>query len=88
MHLPQRLQENFLGLLERVRLAHWIEIITAHPRCTYYFGPFTTEDEAELSKTGFLDDLLQEKAEIIAVTIKRCQPTQLTIVEEELVEIT
>jgi hypothetical protein len=88
MHLLQRLQETFLNLLERVRLAHWIEIITAHPRCTYYFGPFSTEDEAKLANAGFIDDLLQERAEIIAVTIKRCQPTQLTLVEEELVETT
>jgi len=34
----------------------WLEVKTTEPACTYYFGPFETESEAELQKTGYLDD--------------------------------
>jgi CHASE2 domain-containing sensor protein len=33
---------------------------------------------------GYLEDLEQEKAQVIAVDIKRGQPGELTIVENEL----
>jgi hypothetical protein len=38
-----------------------VEIITASPRCTYYFGLFLTVKEAEEAQDGYLQDLEQRK---------------------------
>ena len=69
---------NFLGL------AWWIEILTANPRCTYYFGPFLSAKEAEARKDGYIEDLEGEGALGIKFQILRCKPTELTVEEEEL----
>lgn len=61
----------------------WVKIITEKPRCTYYFGPFDTVEEAKLSQAGYIEDLEQEGAIGIAVDILQDQPTVLTIDEEE-----
>ena len=63
-------------------LAYWVEINTDHPRCTYYFGPFISKQEASSAHNGYLEDLESEKAQGITVVIKRCKPTQLTIFDE------
>lgn len=60
----------------------WAEITTAEPRCTYYFGPFDTADEAEKARPGYVEDLENEGAKGIRVEIKRCSPTVLTIFDE------
>ncbi len=60
----------------------WVEIQTIVPRCTYYFGPFDTDQEARLYQGGYLEDLILEKAGGITVKTKKCQPNHLTIVEE------
>jgi hypothetical protein len=60
----------------------WIEIKTATPRCIYFFGPFDGLEEAKQKQTGYVDDLVQERAVGIKVEIKQCQPTCLTIFEE------
>lgn len=60
----------------------WIKIHTQIPQCLYYFGPFETEKEAQLSKSGYLEDLLTEKALGITVEIKQDQPQTLTIFKE------
>ena len=39
----------------------WIEILTALPLCLYYFGSFTTRQEAESLKQGFIEDLFLER---------------------------
>ncbi|MGK7896598.1 MAG: DUF1816 domain-containing protein [Xenococcus sp. (in: cyanobacteria)] len=57
----------------------WVEIQTDNPRCTYYFGPFETAEQARASQDGYLEDLRQEGARIITVEIKQCQPQELTI---------
>ncbi|MDJ0903818.1 MAG: DUF1816 domain-containing protein [Xenococcus sp. MO_188.B8] len=57
----------------------WVEIQTDNPGCTYYFGPFETAEEARASQDGYLEDLRQERARIITVEIKQCQPQELTI---------
>lgn len=58
----------------------WVEIKTENPACTYYFGPFDIAEEAELAKGGYIEDLEQEGAQDIQVTVMRCkQPAQLTI---------
>jgi len=64
--------------------AWWVEIKTQNPTCTYYFGPFSIAEEAELAKGGYIQDLEQEGAAHIQTAIKHCeQPQQLTISEEE-----
>ena len=58
----------------------WVEISTTQPRCLYYFGPFDTESEAIQHKDGYIEDLEQEGAQQIDVTIKCCsEPAHLTV---------
>lgn len=76
------MQESLISLLDFLGLAWWVEIKTDSPRCTYYFGPFSSSDEAENAKSGYIEDLQGEGAQGIAVVVKRCKPTQLTIVDE------
>ena len=68
--------------LRKTQLAWWIEIRTEIPPCTYYFGPFDSLKEAEISQHGYIEDLVEEKARGIKVELKRCQPQMLTISEE------
>ncbi len=74
----------FTSLLETVGLAVWIEIITDSPRCTYYFGPFASESEAEAAKVGYIEDLEAEGSKGLAVMVKRCKPESLTIYDDSL----
>ncbi len=76
------MQESLTGLLDFFGLAWWVEITTDSPRCTYYFGPFGSSKEAEMAKPGYVEDLQQEGAQGIAIAIKRCKPTKLTIFDE------
>jgi hypothetical protein len=62
-------------------LPWWIEVTTAQPACTYYFGPYSNQQEAVAQQQGFLEDLQSENAVGIKTHIKRTQPEQLTIVE-------
>ncbi len=58
----------------------WIEISTDLPHCLYYFGPFQSKTEAAQSEAGYVEDLKQEGAEIIQVTMMKCSsPEQLTV---------
>lgn len=83
MNLTQTVKESFISVLEQVGLAWWIEIITDKPRCVYYFGPFASAKEAEIRSSGYLEDLEQEKAQVVTITSKRCQPEELTIFKDE-----
>jgi Domain of unknown function (DUF1816) len=56
----------------------WIELKTASPNYVYYFGPFSTADEAEKSRLGYIQDLAEEDAEVTATTVLWCKPQQLT----------
>lgn len=76
------MRESLLNLLDFMGFAWWVEIKTEFPRCTYYFGPFSSQAEAEDSKPGYLEDLQGEGAQGIAVSIKRCKPTHLTIADD------
>ena len=76
------MKELVLQFLNLVGLAHWVEIVTTAPRCTYYFGPFLSRGEAEMAHRGYLEDLQGENAQGIVVTIKRCKPQDLTIFEQ------
>ena len=79
-------EEVFVDYLEKMGIAWWIEIITNQPKCIYYFGPFSSSYDAELLSGNYLEDLEQEKAQIVNVDIKRGQPQQLTIFEDEFEE--
>lgn len=58
----------------------WVEIKTDAPTCTYYFGPFEVETEAEMAKKGYIEDLEQEQAQNIRATLLNCkQPDLLTV---------
>ncbi|MEQ9480939.1 DUF1816 domain-containing protein [Coleofasciculus sp. F4-SAH-05] len=59
--------------------AWWVEIVTAEPAVTYYFGPYDTPEAAASYEAGYIEDLEQEGAQGIAVTVKWCKPENLTI---------
>jgi hypothetical protein len=59
--------------------AWWVEISTARPKCTYYFGPYANRTEANLSIDGYIADLESEFAQDIRSQVKRCKPKKLTI---------
>jgi len=82
MTLSEIVKATFLSVLEELRLAWWVEIVTNKPQCTYYFGPFACFKEAELALPGYTEDLEDEESLGIAVAIKRCQPKDLTIFED------
>ncbi len=74
-----RLLDNIFGASK----SWWLEIKTSQPNCTYYFGPFDSEAEAETLKGGYIEDLEQEGAQNIRYALHRCaRPEPLTIVDE------
>ena len=86
MNLSETLKESLIFVLEQLGLALWVEIVTEQPQCTYYFGPFARAKSVQKPVAGYLEDLKQESAQGITVTLKRMQPRELTIFEDELVE--
>ena len=74
----------YTSILETLGLAVWIEIVTDLPRCTYYFGPFSSESEAEGAKIGYIEDIEAEGSKGLAVMVKRCKPEMLTIYDDSL----
>lgn len=77
------MKEVLIKLADALGWAYWIEIETQKPSCTYYFGPFLSVKEAKDAQSGYIEDLTQEKASGIKVEIKRCKPSELTIVKEK-----
>ena len=75
------MKELLISLLNAFGFAFWVEILTETPNCTYYFGPFISQQQAQASKSGYLEDLEAEGAQGIKVKIKRCKPNTLTIAE-------
>jgi len=65
-------------------LGWWLEILTAQPLCLYYFGAFTTRQEAESQQAGFIEDLLQENALILSTNLQFLQPHQITLIGDDL----
>jgi hypothetical protein len=76
------MKEFLISLLEMIGLASWVEIKTDYPRCTYYFGPFLSKNEAEVAQAGYDEDLKAEGAQGIQFEIKRCKPQSLTIFDD------
>jgi hypothetical protein len=74
----------FTSVLEILGLAVWIEIVTDSPNCTYYFGPFSTNSEAESAKIGYIEDLEAEGSKGLSVMVKRCKPENLTVYDDSL----
>ncbi|AFY78477.1 protein of unknown function (DUF1816) [Pleurocapsa sp. PCC 7327] len=95
--VSRQIRLNSLEALERMKLFSWLPffknkqknlpwwvvIRTAKPRCTYYFGPFDTPQEAKLNQGGYVEDLMGEGADGITIEIQQCQPEVLTIEEED-----
>jgi Domain of unknown function (DUF1816) len=76
------MKEILISLLETLGLAWWSELVTEDPRCTYYFGPFISAEEAKAAQAGYIEDLEQEGTQGIRVTVKRCKPSNLTVFDE------
>jgi hypothetical protein len=76
------MKEVLIKILHFLGLAFWVEIVTDNPRCTYYFGPFFSDKEAQTAKGGYVEDLENEGAQGISVSVKRCKPTTLTIFDD------
>lgn len=70
-------------LVNEIGLAWWVKIETKTPPCTYYFGPFLTQAEAEKEKQGYIEDLKAEGAEGLEVMVMRCRPQEVTIDTEK-----
>jgi hypothetical protein len=67
------------SFLKKPNLPWWIEVKTTAPQCTYYFGPFDSQQEAEQLQAGYVEDLQMEHSQGISVAIKQTQPNVLTI---------
>lgn len=78
------MKEALTNILQTLGFAWWVELTTDSPRCTYYFGPFVSADEAESAKGGYIEDLEREGAQGIKVEIKRCKPTKLTVDDDKV----
>jgi hypothetical protein len=76
------MKEQLINILDTVGLAWWVEIVTDRPKCTYYFGPFLSAQEAHAAKIGYYEDLQAESAQGIKMVVKRCKPSQLTACED------
>ncbi len=76
------MKELLISLLNFFGLAWWVEVKTASPRCIYYFGPFMTAQEAQAAQTGYVEDIENEDAQGISVSIQRCKPVNLTVADD------
>ncbi len=65
--------------MNQLGLAWWVEITTENPQCLYYFGPFSSSASANAHKSGYIEDLEQEGAQNIQVSVKRVKPQALTV---------
>jgi Domain of unknown function (DUF1816) len=81
-NILDNLKEALINTFDNLGLAWWVEIVTQNPRCTYYFGPFLSADDAKVAIKGYVEDLEMEGAQGIAVNVKRCKPNALTISED------
>ncbi|TVQ05175.1 MAG: DUF1816 domain-containing protein [Leptolyngbya sp. DLM2.Bin27] len=61
----------------------WIEVMTTQPLCIYYFGPFSSSQAAKARQADYIEDLTQEGVHSIQAVVKQCQPTRLTIFDDQ-----
>ena len=59
-------------------LPWWVKVLSTHPYCVYYFGPFNNQQEAEANQAGYIQDLEGEGNQGITVEILQAEPTILT----------
>lgn len=78
-YILEKLEDVWTSVLDRFGRAWWVEVSTAQPSLTYYFGPFAAARAAASAASGYIEDLQEESAQDIRSTIKRCKPDQLTI---------
>ncbi len=76
------MKEVLIKILHFLGLALWVEIVTDSPRCTYYFGPFFNNNDAQAAKGGYVEDLENEGAKVISLKVMRCKPSNLTIFDD------
>lgn len=79
MQLIHVIKDIAIAILKTIFVKVWVEIKTEVPACTYYFGPFYSWTTAQQAYPGYLADLQQEGAQGIQMSIKRCEPSNLTI---------
>ncbi|MEO6860833.1 MAG: DUF1816 domain-containing protein [Microcoleus sp.] len=61
----------------------WVEVDTDLPKCTYYFGPYESKDEASNNTNGYIKYLEKKGTKNISINIKEGrQPSQLTARDE------
>jgi len=48
-------EEPVVSVLEQLKLALWVEVVTEQPQCTYYFGPFVLVSSK--SRFEYIEDL-------------------------------
>jgi hypothetical protein len=82
MQLLNISKQLITGFLQTIGKEWWVEVTTAEPRCTYYFGPFARSKDAQTARSGYIEDLQSEGARGIQVEIRQCQPKVLTVCEE------
>lgn len=76
---------NILGIKEQKKLPYWLKITTKVPKCTYYFGPFDSPQEAKELQAGYMEDLMAESAQGIHLELEQSEePEQLTIYEGDI----
>jgi hypothetical protein len=73
------LADLWANTLNAMGKAWWVEIHTQQPHCVYYFGPFVSCKQAEVSVPGYLSDLEAEGAISPRIDVKQCKPRELTI---------
>lgn len=79
LSVVESVQKQRSPITPLIQPSWWVEINTLVPLCTYYFGPFDSQEEAKDSRSGYVDDLYQEGARNIVALIKQCDPENLTI---------
>lgn len=67
----------WLSLLQTLGLAWWIEVKTDD--CTYFFGPFASQSDAESEQHGYIEDLEQDGESNIQASLMKGKPSKLTI---------
>lgn len=92
LHYSKKIMDPTVGTIKNLVLNlprlgigdWWIEIVTSEPNCVYYFGPFSNLEEASSICPDYIQDLINEGAQNVSTTIKRCHPTELTKFSEGL----
>ncbi|MEA5464879.1 DUF1816 domain-containing protein [Leptothoe sp. PORK10 BA2] len=58
----------------------WLEILAASPSRGYYFGPFTSENEAIQEQLRYVQTIEQEGREVLLVSVVRREaPAERTV---------